>query len=44
MHRSAARRRAPGVIVDLPGVALDVDTPEDIVDAGLPLPGASQVR
>ena len=32
------------VILDLPGVALDVDTPEDIADAGLTLPGASQVR
>lgn len=45
VHRYAALAAGLRVVVlDLPGVAHDIDTPQDIVDAGLPLPGASQVR
>jgi 2-phospho-L-lactate/phosphoenolpyruvate guanylyltransferase len=42
VHRYAAlAAELQVVILDLPGVALDVDTPQDIADAGLPVPGAS---
>lgn len=45
VHRYAAlAAHLQVVVLDLPGVALDVDTPQDIADAGLPLPGATQVR
>ena len=42
VHRYAALAAGLQVVVlDLPGVALDVDTPQDIADAGLELPGTS---
>ena len=46
VHRYAALAAGLEVVIlDLPGVALDIDTPQDIVDAGLPLPAdSSRVR
>jgi 2-phospho-L-lactate/phosphoenolpyruvate guanylyltransferase len=42
VHRYAALAAGLEVVIlDLPGVALDIDTPKDIEDAGLPLPATS---